>query len=104
MIIVVMAGTTGDSDIAEDIVILPMPVIPVQPVTATLILGEAENLVDIVPCVRRTYRIHCTIRLTFEFSGEEKKYCFFEVHWNDLLGIYCPFNGGNKIIKLAVDF
>ena len=40
------------AEIAEDVVILPMPVIPVQPVTATLILREAENLVDIVPCVR----------------------------------------------------
>ncbi|MGU5717984.1 hypothetical protein, partial [Aeromonas taiwanensis] len=45
-------GSTGDSDIAEDVVILSMPVIPVQPVTTTLILGEAENLVDIFPSVR----------------------------------------------------
>ncbi|WP_270675119.1 MULTISPECIES: hypothetical protein, partial [unclassified Aeromonas] len=56
-----------------DIVILPMPVIPVQPVTATLILGEAENLVDIVPCVRRTYRIHCTIRLTPHITDSKKQ-------------------------------
>ena len=61
MIIVVMAGTTGDSDIAEDVVILPMPVIPVQPVTATLILGEAENLIDIVQCVPRTFSRNCPI-------------------------------------------
>lgn len=51
MVVVVMAGASGDSDIAEDVVVLTVAMILVQPVTATLILGDSEDLVDIVPRV-----------------------------------------------------